>query len=124
MAGENFAGQAQRADVQRRLRVGGIDGGVHQEAIRAHRSDQRDAGGIDIVMVHMGEVAVGPFLQCGGVGAVVVFEERPVEEGFVGHQIPRDEGRCECAMPDLERAVRPIKAMQFRRTCASREVAQ
>ena len=85
VAGKGLSDQAQGAHIETRLRrVVGIECGVLQPAARGHSCNQIPAGGVDIAVVDIGELCLGPAFQFNCKRSVPVFEERPLQKGFVG----------------------------------------
>ncbi len=90
MPGQRLARDAQRAHVERSGIVG-IERRRLQPAVPAELRHQLAAGGIDIMVIDR-QVFRAPCVQLFGELAVAIFEERPVEEGTVSHQLPSNTG--------------------------------
>ena len=82
VAGEGLAQEAERPHVEHPV----LGGGEAQEPRLAERRDEPPARAVDVVVVDEGRHrAGGPVVGLRGEVAVPRLEERPVEEGPVGH---------------------------------------
>ncbi|QYU70235.1 hypothetical protein J4558_09005 [Leptolyngbya sp. 15MV] len=91
MAREDIPREAQRAHIRHAI----LGAGHAQQPGLAHRAGQADHAGFGIVLIgKLFGVQRGPGLHLRGPSPMPRLEERPVEEGCVGHQSPLNTGRC------------------------------
>ena len=90
MTGERLAREAERSHVEHTVALR-LDGRRQQPTIPTKHRNKIAACAVDIPMCDR-QVARAPLVEAQRMIAVSVVEERPAEEGAVGHQSPSNTG--------------------------------